>query len=330
MKNKKIHVTGIGNAIVDVIASVDDKFLYECRLDKGSMKLICEDEARDLHRKIEIKKIISGGSVANTIAGLATLGNKVAFIGKVKDDEMGNIFSSELAKLKILYRTKKAGPQHLPTASCIVLTTPDAQRTLNTFLGIAGMLEPKDMDAGLIKSSEVVYIEGYLFDQEKAYAAVKKAAGIASSSGIKIAMTLSDSYCVQRNRAKFNELLNIKTDILFANEEEIKMLFEVNDFNDAIKKCSELGFICALTRGEMGSTIVYRNDVIKIEPEKVAIIDSTGAGDMYAAGFLNSYLRGRDIYTCGRAGSIIAADIVSQYGARSDKDLLEILSSKGI
>jgi sugar/nucleoside kinase (ribokinase family) len=330
MENKKIRVTGIGNAIVDVIAGVSEEFLTECRLHKGSMRLICEEEAAYLHSKITVKKTISGGSVANTIAGLAVLNNKVAFIGKVSEDELGKVFESELKKLHIAYTTKKAGCNFPPTASCIVLTTPDAQRTLNTCIGIAGMLMPEDIDEKLIKDSEIIYIEGYLFYQVNAYGAVKKAVNDALKYKSKIALTLSDVFCVEMHRDKFIDLINLKTDILFANEDEIKMLFKAKNFKEAVNLCSDLNTVCALTRGSEGSVIVSGKDIIEVEAEKVAIIDSTGAGDMYAAGFLNGYLQKKDLLTCAKMGNIVAGDIVKQYGARADKDLIALLSSKGL
>ena len=330
MKDKEIRVTGIGNAIVDVIAGVSEEFLTECSLDKGTMRLICEEEAANLHSKITVKKTISGGSAANTIAGLAVLKNKVAFIGKVKNDRLGQVFESELKKLEIIYKTKKAGSKFPSTASCIVLTTPDAQRTLNTCIGVAGMLMPEDIDEKLIEQSEIIYIEGYLFYQDCAYEAVKKAARDAVCHNSSIALTLSDIFCVEMHRDKFIDLINLKTDILFANEDEIKMLFKTSDFNEAVKLCSGLNTVCALTRGSKGSVIVNGCQIIEVEAEKVAILDSTGAGDMYAAGFLNGYLQKKDLYTCARMGNIVAADIVKQYGARSEKDLLKLLSSKGL
>jgi len=330
MENKKISVTGIGNAIVDVIAGVSEEFLAECKLDKGSMRLICEQEAAYLHSKINVNKTISGGSVANTIAGLAVLNNKVAFIGKVREDELGEIFENELKKLQIVFATKKAGNNFPPTASCIVLTTPDAQRTLNTYIGAAGMLLPGDIDEKIIKESEIVYIEGYLFYQDCACEAVKKAVNDATKYNSKIALTLSDKFCVEMHRDKFIDLINLKTDILFANEDEIKTLFKARTFDDAVKLCSGLHTVCALTRGSEGSVIVNGDEIIEVEAEKVAILDSTGAGDMYAAGFLNGYLQKKSLHVCAKMGSIVAADIVKQYGARSDKDLLKLLSSKGL
>ncbi len=330
MGNKKISVTGIGNAIVDMIAGVSEEFLDQFRLNKGSMRLIGEEEAAYIHSKITVKKTISGGSVANTIAGLAVLNNKVAFIGKVRDDSLGEVFESELKKLQIVYTTKKAGSDFPPTARCIVLTTPDAQRTLNTCIGVAGMLMPEDIDEKLIKNSKIIYIEGYLFYQDTAYNAVKKAVNDALKYKTGIALTLSDTFCAEMHREKFFDLIHLKTDILFANEDEIKALFKAKTFKEAVNLCSYLNTICALTRGSQGSVIVSGKEIVEIEAEKVAIIDSTGAGDMYAAGFLNGYLKKKDLHECAKMGNIVAADIVQQYGARAEKDLIELLSSKGL
>lgn len=330
MNEKQIGVTGIGNAIIDIIAAVDDEFLGEFNLKKGSMKLICEQEASALQSRINVRKIISGGSIANTIAGLAILGNRVAFIGKVKNDELGVVFEEELKKLGIIYKTKKAAGKHPPTACCIVLTTPDAQRTMNTFLGVAGLLFPDDINTEMIAQSEIVYIEGYLFYQDQSKKAVEKAVSAGRLKKSKIALSLSDVFCVENNRSQFHEMIDGGVDIIFANESEIISLFETENIRQAIQCCKTLGNVVAVTRGENGSVVISDGKVQEIEAEKVITLDSTGAGDMYAAGFLNGFLKGKDAYTCGRMGSILAAHVVSQYGARYERPLLEILAEKGL
>jgi sugar/nucleoside kinase (ribokinase family) len=330
MNEKKINVVGIGNAIVDVIANVEDEFLKTCKLEKGSMRLVCEEEANTLHSQISVIKVISGGSVANSIAGLAILGNRVAFIGKVNNDELGNAFGKELKKLGVIFNTPKAEDVELSTARCIVLTTPDSQRTMNTCLGIAGNLYPEDIDDNLITESKIAFIEGYLWDQQPAKKAVSRVIDLAAGSGSSIAMSLSDKMCVERHRKEFNDTVSRSVDILFSNENEIMALFEVGNMESAIKMASELDIIAAITRSGHGSVIVKGKEIINVPAEKTAVLDSTGAGDMYAAGFLHAFISGRDLYTCGRSGSIVAAEVISHFGARPENPLLELLARKGL
>jgi len=329
IKKRKYGVTGIGNAIVDIIAYVEEDFLSVCNLVKGTMKLICEEEVESLHSKIEVKKTISGGSAANTIAGLAVLGNNVAFIGKVKNDALGYAFENDLNALGITFITKKADGNVPSTARCIVLTTPDAQRTMNTCLGIAGFLTPDDIDENLIKNSSIVYFEGYLWDQKEAKEAIKKAIFTAKKYNCRIALSSSDPFCVQRNRKEFLNIIKNHVDFLFANEYEFLCLFETDDLNAAVDKCKNLLPVAAITRAELGSIIVTKNDIIKIEAQKTTVIDSTGAGDMYAAGFVNGLLKGKTFYECGRMGSILAARILSDYGARPEKQVIKLLAGNG-
>ena len=239
MPEKKIKVVGIGNAIVDIIADVGEEFLLSCNIEKGSMRLVCEKESADLNSRIKVKKILSGGSVANTIAALALLKNKVAFIGKVNDDDLGNEFEKELKKTGVLYKTKKAKVTDLSTGSCIVLTTPDSQRTMNTCLGVAGMLGPEDIDEKLLEDSEMVYIEGYLWDQETARDSVDKVINIAREKNIKTAINLSDYLCVRRHLEEFKKTIN-QVDLLFANEKEAMALFEIDDIDIALKRLSKI------------------------------------------------------------------------------------------
>ena len=332
LKDKIISVTGIGNAIVDIAANVDEDFLKTCDMAKGSMKLICEAEAKKLHSSINATGMISGGSAANTIAGLAVLGHKVAFIGKVKDDYLGKIFESELKKLGVIFNTKKApaDPETASTASCIVMTTPDAQRTMSTCLGIAGELSSDDIEVNLIKSSEIVYIEGYLWDQDAAKKAIKKAISISKRYGSKVAFSLSDSFCVERHKKEFLDIVKNPADVVFANESEIMSLFSADDFNAAVSMCRDLNAIIAITRSEKGSVIVSGKDIVMIEPVRTEIIDSTGAGDLYAAGFLSGYLQGKELSDCGKMGSILASEIITHTGARPQKPLLELLSIHGL
>jgi sugar/nucleoside kinase (ribokinase family) len=327
---KKYGVVGIGHAIVDVLADVEDEFLAAHKLEKGMMKLIDEADVEALHDRIKSAARESGGSVANTIAGLASLGDRVAFMGKVKDDHLGNIFEKGLNDLGVVYCTKKAD-EGSATACCVVLTTPDAQRTMNTCLGISGTMGPEDIDEEVITESRVLYLEGYLWDTDMAKKAFLKAMETASASRGEVALSLSDPFCVERHREEFLELLEKNTDILFANEEEIKMLFEVAQFEEALKRCRSYNTIFALTRGGDGSVILKGSSIHEIEAKKdVKVKDTTGAGDMYAAGFLHGYINGRSLDICGRMGNLTAAAVLSHFGGRPKVSILEILKQSGL
>jgi len=326
--SKKYMVVGIGNAIVDILANVDEKFLDVHKMEKGMMQLIDEDGIASLNKKIKAEKQASGGSAANTIAGLASLGHDVAFIGKVKDDELGQTFEKGLNDIGVIYCTKRASVGN-STACCVVLSTPDAQRTMNTCLGISGTLGPEDIDEKIISEAEIVYLEGYLWDSEPAKAAFKKAINTAGKTGGRVALSLSDSFCVQRHRAEFLELVQDHTDILFANEDEIKKLFEAASFKEALKSCTRYNNIFVLTRGGLGSVIIHGKEYYEISPEKDAkVIDTTGAGDMYAAGFLHGYINKEDLAICGKMGNITAAAVIAHFGARPEISLAQVLKEK--
>lgn len=326
----KIDVTGIGNAIVDILAKVPDDFLKMHGLQKGSMTLVEEKTALDLCSIINAEEEAPGGSAANTIAGLASLGKKTAFIGKVKNDSLGSSFDNGLTCMGVLCRAMKED-NGISTARCIIFVTPDAQRTMCTFLGIAGALNLEDIkkNESMISSSRLLYLEGYLWDRPEAKLAIKKAIKIARDSKSKIAFSLSDSFCVKRHRNDFLDLIKDDLDIVFANETELMALFENNDFNDASKECKNYNVIWALTRSEKGSTIIFKDIVHEVNIDKVEnLIDTTGAGDLYAAGFLSGYLENRDLKTCGKMGSIAASEIISHYGARPKLSLAELFAKK--
>ena len=328
-KEKKYGVVGIGNAIVDILANVEDAFLDNHKLEKGMMKLIDESDVKQLNEKILASKQESGGSAANTIAGLASLGNNVAFMGKVKDDALGRSFEKGLNELGVAYCTKKASEGD-PTACCIVLSTPDAQRTMNTFLGISGTLAPADIESGIISDSRIIYLEGYLWDSAEAKKAFLKAIEVAGESGGKVALTLSDSFCVERHRDEFIELLKEHTDILFANEDEIKMLFQAETFEEAAECCRDYNAVFALTRAAKGSVIIEGSSQYIIEPEKnIDVRDTTGAGDMYAAGFLHGYINDKELEICGRIGNLTAAAVLPHFGARPPISLQDVLEKNG-
>jgi sugar/nucleoside kinase (ribokinase family) len=329
LEHKSIDVLGIGNAIVDVVANVKESFLKANNLSKGIMRLISEEEAARLNRMINAVKISSGGSAANTIAGLAALGNSVAFIGKVRNDDLGTIFENDLKNLGVIFNTKKENRGFSSTAVCIVLTTSDAQRTMNTCLGVAGNLSPDDIDEELVASSSIIYLEGYLWDQQPAKNAFLKAIDIAHKNKGKVALTLSDPFCVERHRIEFLNLIQNKIDILFANEIEILFLLETMDFDSVIRNCKKSDIIFAITRSEKGSIIITGNKEYIVEAERTEVVDSTGAGDLYAAGFLNGLIKNKDIYSCGKMGSILAAEVISHFGARPDISLKDLLKSKG-
>jgi len=329
MSVKKYNTVGIGNAIVDVLANVEDDFLRENNLRKGMMRLVDELEVERLNICINAVKEVSGGSAANTIAGLASLGNSVAFMGKVRDDPMGGSFEKGLKELGVNYCTKKA-LRGQPTACCIVLSTPDAQRTMSTFLGISGSMGPEDIDETIISQSEIIYLEGYLWDRDEAKKAFKKAVRIARGTGGRVALSLSDSFCVKRHRVEFLDLVKNHIDILFANEEEIKSLFKTSTLEKAISRCREMKNICAITRSEKGSVVVSKDRIYTISPQRdINVVDTTGAGDLYAAGFLHGLIKGGDLEICGKIGSIIAAEVISHFGARSKVSLIELLNGSG-
>ena len=329
MPVKKYKVVGIGNAIVDVLANVEDDFLHKYNLKKGMMRIVDESEVKKLHTRVNIVKEVSGGSAANTIAALSSLGNPVAFIGKVRDDLLGKTFEKGLEELGVNYCTLKAGSGQ-PTACCVVLTTPDAQRTMNTYLGISGSLGPEDIDGTVISQSEIIYMEGYLWDSDGAKKAFKKAIKIASETGGRVALSLSDSFCVRRHRIEFLNLIENYVNILFANEEEIKSLFKTSKLETAISRCREMKNICVITRSEKGSVVVFDDKIQTIPPERnINVIDSTGAGDLYAAGFLHGLIKGKNLEACGKIGSIIAAEVLGHFGARPEVSLIELVESRG-
>ncbi|MBN2072348.1 MAG: adenosine kinase [Actinobacteria bacterium] len=329
MIRKKYDAVGIGNAIVDVLAHVEDDFLKTLKLEKGTMKLVDEFEIGELHRRIKAVKESSGGSAANTIAGLASLGNRVAFIGKVRDDNLGRSFENGLRELGVVCCTGKSARGS--TACCLVLTTPDAQRTMNTCLGIAGMLGPRDIDKNIISDSSVIYLEGYLWDRENAKKAFVKAVNITKKNGGLVALSLSDRFCVDRHRDDFINLIRNHVDLLFANEDEIKSLFEVTNFRNAVKRFSDFRCVFAITRGHKGSFIVQGDRSSSITAEKgIPVVDTTGAGDLYAAGFLHGYIRGKDIAVCGRMGNAAAAEVIGHLGARPGNSLRDVFEKVGL
>ncbi|PKQ08212.1 MAG: adenosine kinase [Alphaproteobacteria bacterium HGW-Alphaproteobacteria-11] len=330
MTDLKYDVAGIGNALVDVIADADDKFLTANGIEKGSMTLIDDKRADDLYGRMGQAVEMSGGSCANTIAGLASFGGKGAFFGKVKRDQLGDVFMHDIAALGADFPAKPASAG-APTGRCLILVTPDAQRSMNTFLGAAQKLGPDDIDEATIRAAAITYMEGYLWDQPDAKQAFLKAAKTAHDAGRLVSLTLSDSFCVDRYRDEFRRLAKDEVDLLFANEAEILSLYQTDVFDEALQKVRADCKFAALTRSEAGAVIVADGEVHVVDADKVAkVVDTTGAGDLFAAGFLYGLTRGKDPVTCGRLGALAAAEVISHYGPRPQVSLAKLAKEKGL
>jgi sugar/nucleoside kinase (ribokinase family) len=292
------------------------------------MTLIDESQAAALYEKMGPGIECSGGSAANTVAGIAALGGRAAFVGKVRDDPLGQVFVHDLRAIGIEFDTRPA-EKGVSTARCLVLVTPDAQRTMSTFLGASVALGPDDVDEGQVARAQVTYLEGYLWDPAQAKDAFRKAMKVAHEAGRKIALTLSDAFCVDRYRREFIDLAQHQVDILFANEVEITSLYQTADFDAALQQVRGHCEVAVLTRGDKGSVIVSGDEVHIIDPEPLPnLVDTTGAGDLYAAGFLSGLTQGRILHECGRMGSIAAAEVISHFGARPEADLKALISDK--
>ncbi len=327
IKNSSFDVVGIGNAIVDVLTPIDESILERLSFKKGSMTLIDEDEARELYTLVSDGVQQSGGSVANSLACIAQLGGKAAFIGRVRNDKLGDIFTREISSTGTIFKTPPSltGPS---TARCLILVTPDAQRTMCTFLGASVLLDPKDVDFSVVSDAKILYLEGYLWDNPAAKSAFIKAAEKAKKAGKKVALSLSDSFCVNRHRDSFVNLVENYIDILFANEEEIKSLYEQSSLTLAIQKLKGKCEIAAITIGKEGSILITNNKEITIDPFIHGdAIDTTGAGDMYAGGFLKGLCSGLGPTLSAKIGSICAGQIVTQYGSRSNANLSNLIDS---
>ena len=325
MTSAAFDVLGIGNAIVDVLSQADDAFLTRHALNKGGMTLIDEARAETLYAAMGPGIEVSGGSCGNTMAGVASFGGKGAYIGKVRDDQLGAVFAHDLRATGVAFDTPMAtsGPA---TARCLILVTPDAQRTMNTYLGACTGLGPADIDPKLAASAQVTYVEGYLWDAPKAKKAVLKAFDAAHAAGRLVSITLSDSFCVDRYREEFRALIRDKVDILFGNESEIKSLYRVESFEAAVEATRKEARIAALTRSEKGSVVIKGGETHAVPAAPVArVVDTTGAGDLYAAGFLHGFTHGKPLAECARLGGIAAAEIISHVGARPEKPLRELV-----
>ena len=307
-----MKVLGIGNAIVDVICKVEDDFLSKNNLTKSTMKLVDETEFKKLLSNLKIEETIAGGSVANSIVGLSQLDNPVSFIGKVNNDELGNKYEKSLTNEKVKYCYQKK-EEAIPTGTCLILITPDSERTMCTFLGIAGKISDKDIDENSVKNSELVFLEGYLWDEGDPKKAFDKAINISK----KTAMSLSDLFCVERHKKSFFDLVNNKLDITFANEQEIFSLINKKNFNDVISFGKKLGKLLVITRGEKGSVAIQKNEVFECDSKKnLKIVDLTGAGDLFAAGFLHGYINNLSIKESLEKGTEMSSKIIQKIGAR--------------
>ena len=307
-----MKILGIGNAIVDVICKVKDSFLTENNLTKSTMKLVDKSEFKKLLSSLKIEETVSGGSVANSIVGLSQLGNKVGFIGKVNDDDLGKKYEEGLKKenVKYFYSKKK---EELPTGTCLILITPDSERTMCTFLGTAGKINENDVNVNAVKSSEITFLEGYLWDEGEPKTAFDKA--IQNSS--KVAMSLSDLFCVERHKPHFLDLVKNKLDITFANEQEIISLIDAKNFDEVISFSKNFGKLIVLTLGEKGSIAINRNEVVECDIQKnLKIIDLTGAGDLFAAGFLHGYVNNLSLKENLEKGTEMSSKVIQQIGAR--------------
>jgi len=320
-----LDVVGVGNAIVDILAHVDEAFLVKHDLVKGTMKLIDADEAERMYMASPPAIEASGGSVANTMVGIASLGGASAYIGKVRDDQLGDVFAHDMRAIGVEFKGEHAaaGP---PTARSLVFVTPDAQRTMSTYLGACADLGPDDIAADVITRAKITYLEGYLWDRPEGQAALRKAATLAREAGRKVAFSLSDPFCVERHRCEFRALVESEVDILFANEREIMSLYEVPHFDDALQRIQGQCEVAALTRSENGSVIVAGDRVHVIDASRPGeVVDTTGAGDLYAAGVLFGLSCGHDLATCARLGAIAAAEVISHFGARPEASLATLI-----
>jgi sugar/nucleoside kinase (ribokinase family) len=319
----RFDVVALGNALVDVLAYADDDFVARTGVEPGAMTMVDAVRSDEIYAEMGPATEISGGSAANTAAGVASFGGRAAYIGRVSDDAFGKVFSHDLRSIGVHFDSPSA-TTGAPTGRCLVIVTPDAQRTMCTFLGAGAELDESYVDEALIAGSAVTYLEGYVWDPPAAKKAVRRAAAVAHQADQRVALTLSDPFCVERHREEFLELIEGHVDILFANEHEITMLYEVDTFDEALHRVRGHCEIAALTRGPHGSVVVAGDDVHVIDAHPVEVVDTTGAGDLYAAGFLYGLTHGHALATCGRLASLAAAEVISHLGARPAEVLAEL------
>jgi sugar/nucleoside kinase (ribokinase family) len=325
-----LDVVGVGNALVDVISIESDDFIEAHGLVKGSMRLIEPDEAIRLYEAMGPGVEMSGGSAANTLAGLASLGGRGGFVGRVRDDQLGTVFAHDVRAVGVEFPVPPA-TEGAPTGRSLIVVTSDAQRTMNTLLGAASELSPGDVDASFVARAQVTYLEGYLFDREAAGEAFQKAAAAAHAADRKVALTLSDSFCVERFLEAFRGLVSDVVDILFGNEDELRLLYETDDADAAFAQAEKVCDLVVMTKGAEGSVVSSRGSRTHVDAEPVArVVDTTGAGDLFAAGFLFGLTHGHDLATSARLGSVAAAEVISHVGARPETVLAALAHSAGL
>ncbi len=325
----RYDVVGIGNALVDVIAHAGDDFIHTHELVKGSMTLVDTDRALQIYQALGSAIEMSGGSAANTVCGVASFGGSAAYIGKVSDDELGQVFGHDLRAVGVRFRPGKPA-DGVPTGRCIIVVTPDAQRTMNTFLGVSSLLRPSDIDAETVAAGAVLYMEGYLYDRDEAKAAFRHAAEIAHANDRLVSLTLSDSFCVDRHRTDFRALVTDEVDILFGNEDELRALYEVATLDEALELVRHDCSLTVITTGKEGCIVVTPDDMVAVPAEDVEhVLDTTGAGDLFAAGFLFGYTRQLPLAECARLGGVAAGEVISHVGPRPLVELRTLLGERG-
>jgi sugar/nucleoside kinase (ribokinase family) len=321
----RFDVVGIGNALVDVIAHAEDRFITRHALVKGSMTLIDTDRALELYRALGSAIEMSGGSAANTMTGVASFGGRAGYIGKVSADELGDVFAHDLRAVGVRF---KAGDKNsgVPTGRCIIVVTPDAERTMNTYLGASSMLNEDDLDEGMIAAGKVLYMEGYLFDRTEAKQAFRRAAEVAHDHGRQVSLTLSDSFCVDRHRSDFRALVADQVDVLFGNRGELVSLYETETFDQAVELVRQECQLAVVTTGADGCLIIGGDEIVSVPAQPVTeVLDTTGAGDLFAAGFLYGFTRGMALAECGRLGALAASEVISHVGPRPLVELRTLL-----
>jgi len=328
---KKYQVVGIGNAMVDVLARAEDAFLAEAGVEKGIMQLIDMDRAVDLYSRIGPAKEVSGGSAANTIAGIAHLGGRTAYVGKVKDDQLGAIFAHDLRAQGAVYATALAPrTEEAETGRCIVIVTPDGERSMNTYLGVTEFLSPDDIDVDQMAQTEWIYLEGYRFDGPDSHAAFAKAVAACKGAGGKISLTLSDPFCIERHRDAFRDMVRDHVDLLFCNRAEMGSMYQTNDFDGALAQAASEVAIVACTDSENGVHVLAGGDRWHVPAVPTDIVDATGAGDLFAGAFLWGLTDRRDLETCAKMGNVAASEVISHIGARPEADLMGLFRQHGL
>jgi sugar/nucleoside kinase (ribokinase family) len=322
----RFDVVAMGNAMVDVLSHEDDEFVVRLGVERGAMTMVDAARSDEIYALMGPGTEVSGGSAGNTAAAFASFGGRAAYIGRIADDAFGKVFAHDLRTLGVHFDSPLAN-NGIPTGRCLVIVTPDAQRTMCTYLGAGAELDAGYVDEAVLESAAVTYLEGYVWDPPPAKEAVRNAAAVAHRADNRVAMTLSDPFCVERHRDEFRQLVEHDIDILFANEHEITSLYEVDSFDDALHKVRGHCEIAALTRGAHGSVIVAGDDVHVIDAHPTKVVDTTGAGDSYAAGFLYGFTHGRDLQTCGKLASLAAAEVISHLGPRPERSLAELAHS---